>query len=142
MSLTKLTKKQIAALDELYSNGGDELAVQQKFNIKYSVWQQWLDDYYFAVEIDRRLQQLQRQADIMLAKFKPMALAMLMSLCQSSSEEVSRKACVELLYLKFSSPTMAGGMPEPPTRCENMSDETASKILELIAEEKRRQREF
>ncbi|MCE5340544.1 MAG: hypothetical protein LLF92_05375 [Planctomycetaceae bacterium] len=129
-----LTQTQNDALDELYTNGGDELAVQQKFNIKRHVWQKWLEDYYFTVEMNRRHDSLQRQADTMLAKFKPMALAVLMSLCQSQNEEISRKACVELLYLKSQGEQKT---PLPQEQHEDISDETASKILAVLAEEKR-----
>ncbi len=140
MALAKLTKIQLNALDELYGNGGDELAVQEKFNIKYSVWQKWMSDYYFTSEIDIRLATLQRQTDIMLAKFKPMAMALLMGLCQSQNEETSRKACAELLCIKFSSSAPIRDINQPPEPDEQITDEMASKILAVLAEEKRKQR--
>jgi hypothetical protein len=130
-----LTQIQNEALDELFANGGDELAVLLKFDIQLEVWHEWLGDFYFSTEMDFRRQMLQRQADTMLAKFKPMALALLMSLCQSQNEEISRKACVELLYLKSQNEQKT---PEPQEQHEDISDEAAAKILEVLAEEKRK----
>jgi len=133
-----ITENQTDALDELYANGGDESAVQAKFNISRNVWQSWLDNHYFTAEMNARHDSLQRQADIMLAKFKPIAMAVLISLCQSQNEEVSRKACVELLNLKFQFDEKKVQQPEDN---EQLSPETASKMLALLAEEKRKQKE-
>ncbi len=130
-----LTKKQIAALDELYYNNGDELAVQQKLNISPRQWRRWLNNYYFNVEMRYRLDLLHSQADIICAKFRPMAIAMLISLCQSENEEIRRKACVELLKLK---PCRDGTeLPSPPAKKDlEIDKETASKLMAVLAESK------
>jgi hypothetical protein len=136
MTLMQIQKD---ALDELFANAGDEFAVLQKFDIQPADWRRWLADTDFAAEMNFRRQMLQRQADMMLAKFRPMALAVLMSLCQSQNEEISRKACVELLSLKAQDEQNTLQPAVQPDR--DISPLAAEKILEILAEEKANKRE-
>lgn len=128
-------RRQLAAIDELIENGGDEELTCKKLKIKPYVWQRWLKDKIFHAEIHNRLAAMQRRNNIMQVSYKSFAMAKLLSLCSSENEETCRKACIDLLKLKS----------VPPETMENsklletempFSDDAASKILEILANDK------
>jgi hypothetical protein len=128
-----LTKRQLTAIDELFLSSGDELAVQEKLNIERYEWQKLLGNNNFVNEINQRRKSLDRQTQILLAKYKPIALAVLISLCQSSSEETSRKACAELLSLNFNDEN-EDELAEPEEPKMKLDPETAAKVWEVLAQ--------
>lgn len=133
-------RRQLAAIDELFENGGDENQTCKKLKIKPHVWKKWLEDETFLIEIKNRLAALKRHNNIMQASCQSFAMAKLLSLCSSEDEDICRKACAELLKLK----------PVPHDQMENsklpeadvpFSQETASKMLALLAEDARNRRQ-
>ena len=92
-----LTRKQFLAINDLFEAGGDEAAVLEKHKIKLAVWLKWQKDKDFNDEIARRMAALEMQGQILIAKYRPHAIAQLVQLCNSENNETSRKACIDML---------------------------------------------
>ncbi|MGB8225581.1 MAG: hypothetical protein WCE45_01755, partial [Sedimentisphaerales bacterium] len=92
-----LTKKQLEIIDDLFESGGDETAILQKHSIPRKVWAKWFADKDFTDEIAARIESSKRQSRIILAKYVPFAATKLVQLCDSESQETSRKACIDII---------------------------------------------
>ncbi len=132
-----IKKKQKEAIDELYQGDGDELAVCSKLNIKNSQWQSWLGSREFSSELEYRTAALKRQTEIMLAKYSPLAVAVLISLCKSQSDETSRKACVDILQIALNLQSRQPEASNDNRQTPEIDQETASAVLAVLAERKR-----
>jgi hypothetical protein len=130
-----LSKKQLMALDEFFESGGDESSVLKKHNITMALWLKWNNSVPFVKEICRRIEMLKLQSDILISKYKPYAISQLLAQCKSENNETARKACVDLMGF-----VLNGKMPEPveDTPTPVLDNETASKMLELLAESRRK----
>ena len=132
-----LTKKQFDIIDEWFENGGDETAVRKKYNISNNIWRKWLADKSFRAAVDDKIKAVQRQSQIIAAQYLPVVMAKLVQLCGSEKEEISRKACLEILALQADdrdarpSVSTDAGDEEEKTM---LDEETASKILAVLAE--------
>jgi hypothetical protein len=129
-----LSKKQLIALDEFFESGGDESSVLEKHKIKLALWLQWHKSERFAKEFYRRIEALKLQSDILIAKYRPYAISQLLAQCKSENNETARKACVDLLNFVLQDKKPAADDVSTPV----LDDETASKMLALLAERKRR----
>jgi hypothetical protein len=125
-----LTRKQFLAINDLFDAGGDEAAVLEKHKIKLSLWLKWQKDKNFGDEISRRMAALERQGQILIAKYRPVAIAQLVQLCNNENNETSRKACIDMLNF-----VVNGQKPEQAEQEQTkLSPQTASKLLAALAE--------
>ena len=143
-----LTKKQLDVIDDLFKNSGDETAVLKKYNIARNIWGKWIADKSFNAAIEEKIKAMQRQSQILITQYVPMAAAKLIQLCGSDKEETSRKACLDILAMQAgsthsTSSGQAGGSGQSKEVDtgdddeENMlDDETAAKLLAVLAEKK------
>jgi len=133
-----LTKRQFNIIDEWFENGGNETTVLKKYNITHKKWEKWLADKAFGAAMADKVKAVQRQSQILIVQYVPMAAAKLIQLCGSDKEETSRKACLDVLALQ------AGGCKDAEPcvstdACDNeektmLDEETAAKILAVLAE--------
>jgi hypothetical protein len=138
----RLGKKQLAVMDDLFAGELDEQAVMEKHKVKRRVLNRWLAEDAFAAEIDRRMGWLNLQSELIIARYKALAAAKLVQLTESEKEETARKACLDIISLpkltaKSSQQSTdeaqdSGGQPE----YQELSPETASRLLAVLAEEK------
>jgi hypothetical protein len=133
-----LTKKQLAVLDELFLGELNEQQVLDKYNVNRSRYYKWLTDEVFAEQFDRRIAASYRQSAALLARYATLAAAKLVQLTESENQETARKACLDII-------SMQGKTSDPRPKTEDsgsanpvspLSPETASKILEVLAQEK------
>ena len=112
----------------------DEQAILDKHKIKRNTFNRWLADENFEAELVRRIKTARLMSDVLIAKYSVVAAAKLVGLTESEKEETARKACLDIISLPNSK------LPEQPdseeTETVTLSDETASKILAVLAEEK------
>lgn len=128
----KLSKRQLAIIDELFKAEMHEADVLKKFQLTTAVYRKWLEDETFTSELAFRCQSARRQTEMILTKFAPAAAAKLVSLTQSDKDETVRKACLDIISM----PTMPieDTQPEPEDEStEQLSPELASKLLEALA---------
>ena len=95
----KLTKKQLAVIDDLFSGELDEQVILDKYKVRRNVYNRWLADGLFTSEFDRRIMSAHRQSAALIAKYAPLAAAKLVQLTESEKEETARKACMDIISL-------------------------------------------
>ena len=96
----KLSKKQLAVMEDLFSGGLDEQAVLDKHKVSRNVYDRWLTDGLFVSEFDRRIMSAHRQSAALIARYAPLAAAKLVQLTESEKEETARKACLDIISLQ------------------------------------------
>ena len=96
----KLSKKQLAVMEDLFSGGLDEQAVLDKHKVSRNVYDRWLTDGLFVSEFDRRIMSAHRQSAALIARYAPLAAAKLVQLTESEKEETARKACLNIISLQ------------------------------------------
>jgi hypothetical protein len=133
-----LTKKQFEAISDLFETGGDESKVLEKHKIQLSLWLKWQRNKDFTDEISRRMRSLDTQGQILIAKYRPLAIAHLISLCSNENSETSRKACLDMVnfVLNGQKPGDAGSGGDE--KLLKIKPETASKLLAVLAEDAER----
>lgn len=144
----KLSKKQLAVLDALFSSELDEQAVLAQYKVKRSEYYRWLTDELFAEQFDRRIAAAYRQSAVLLARYATLAAAKLVQLTESSSPETCRKACLDIITYhglqareKPKTCNSAGRLTAEQQATSDepaaggLSPETATKILEVLAQE-------
>jgi hypothetical protein len=95
----KLSKKQLAVIDDLFSGELDEQAVLKKHKVNRNVYNRWMADDLFVSEFDRKIMSAHRQSAALIAKYAPLAAAKLVQLTESEKEETARKACMDIISL-------------------------------------------
>ncbi|MHC4061999.1 MAG: hypothetical protein ACYSUC_07570 [Planctomycetota bacterium] len=136
----QLTKRQLAVIEDMFAGGADEQAVLDKHKVSRNLLSRWLAEDILAEELDRRLQWLNLQSELIIARYKSLAAARLVQLTESEKEETARKACLDIISL----PKLADKRPERPTEVplapnqqqeQMLSPETCSRLLAMLAEE-------
>ena len=95
----KLSKKQLAVIDDLFGGELDEQAVLEKHKVNRNIYNRWLADELFVSEFDSRVMSAHRQSVVLIAKYAPLAAAKLVQLTESDKEETARKACMDIISL-------------------------------------------
>lgn len=134
----KLTKKQLTVLDEIFLGELDEQQVLDKYKVSKSVYCKWLSDACFAEQFDKRIAASYQQSAALLARYATLAAAKLVQLTESENQETARKACLDIISMqrKTSDPRHKAAESENMNAASPLSPETASKILEVLAQEK------
>lgn len=134
----KLTRKQLTVLDEIFLGELDEQQVLAKYKVSRSKYYKWLTDEFFAEEFDRRVAAAYRQSITFIARYATLAAAKLVQLTESENQETARKACLDIISMqgKVSDPGHKTAEPENMNTASPLSPETASKILEVLAQER------
>ena len=135
---TKLSKKQLAVMEDLFSGELDEQAVLDKHKVRRSVYNRWLADGDFVEEFDRRIASAHRQSAALIARYAPLAAAKLVQLTESENQETARKACLDIIFL----PRIAAPKTEQSDKAkkdgdnpdEQLSEATVSRLLAALAE--------
>jgi len=132
----RLSKRQLAVIDELFAGGLDETGVLAKHNVGTRMYRKWLADELFSDELRFRMESARRSGELIIARYTPVAAAKLVGLIDSDKAETVRKACLDILS--------AGGNRETRTTESGDADEQefllppdlASKLLSVLAEYK------
>ena len=133
----KLSKKQLAVIDDLFACELDELAILDKHKIKRSTYNQWLADEKFEAELVRRIKTTKLMSEVLIAKYSGIAAAKLVQLTESEKEETARKACLDIISLPNITPQAdkSGQTADEENETVQLSDEMASRLLAALAEE-------
>ena len=133
----KLTKKQLAVIDDLFSGELDERAVLDKHKVSRNAYDRWLADGLFASEFDRRIMSAHRQSAALIARYAPLAAAKLVQLTESEKEETARKACLDIISLQA---LLDKGIAQPgelqtteTQPQQQLTEQAASRLLAALA---------
>lgn len=132
----KLTRRQRAVIEDLFSGEMDQQGVLEKHNVSPALYTRWLADEHFAEQFERRIAQAHHSGRIVLARAATSAACRLIHLTQCEKEEVARRACLDIISLH--PPTQASAGPIAATGNDITPDpelppETASRILAALA---------
>lgn len=136
----QLSKRQLAVIEDMFSGELDEQAVLDKYKVSRNVYNKWRADEQFAAEFDRRTAALNRQSELIIARYASLAAAKLVQLTESEKEETARRACLDIITLpsltakriEQSSETRTADAPQ----VQPLSEATVSRLLAALAEEK------
>jgi hypothetical protein len=136
-----LSRKQLAVIDDLFAGELDEQAILNKYKIKRSTYNQWLANENFEAELTRRIKTTKLMSEVLIAKFSVVAAAKLVQLTESEKEETARKACLDIISLPHLDDKRDQSEETDDDREElpELSDETASRLLAALAEDKNEQ---
>ena len=142
----KLTKKQLAVIEDLFAGELDEQAVLAKYKVSPSLYNRWLADERFVEQFNERIGRFFRQSELIIARYAPLAAAKLVALTECDKEETARKACLNIMSFRglFSSGrhdhcqsvAVPATAKQSTTPTEQLSPQTASRLLAALAEEK------
>jgi len=137
----RLTKRQLAVIDDIFSGELDEQAVLDEHKVSRNLYNRWLDDGLFVSEFDRRIISAHRQSAALIARYAPLAAAKLVQLTESDKEETARKACVDIISLPALIDKRMAHSTEPQTvdpdisdQTQQLSEATASRLLAALAQ--------
>jgi len=125
----KLSKKQLAVIDDLFSGELEEQAVLEKHKVSRNVYNGWLAEELFSSEFDRRIMSAHRQSVALIAKYAPLAAAKLVQLTESDKEETARKACMDIISL----PALLDKRMAQPSESQTDESQTIRQITEQKA---------
>ena len=135
METNIVTTRQLQAIDELFASGGNENAVLQKLSISFSKWKRWQTQQSFNVAIGAKMKTLNQNGQMLLLQHSSWVSARLLELCNSEKEEVSRKACYNVLQLNNETVEKIPQQPDDDEDTKtNLTDEQAAKILAFMAD--------
>lgn len=136
----QLGKRQFAVMDDIFAGQLDEQAVLDKYEVSRNVYNKWQTDEQFVREFDRRIAVLNRQGELIIARYAALAAAKLVALTESENQETARKACLDIISLprkvvkRADRPTEPAANPNEQPR--QLPPGTASRLLAALAEEK------
>ena len=133
-----VSKKQFEVIEDLFAGDMNEAEVLKKHGVNNRLYSQWLCDEVFSGELRFRIESGQRQGELIIASYVPVAAAKLVALTESSKEETARKACLDIISLPVSFvqperedvPDKKGVDPEA-----GLSPALAGKLLAALAKE-------
>jgi hypothetical protein len=138
MATPALSKKQLSVIDEIFTGDIDTETVLAKHNVTRRLFNKWLGDEIFRAEFTRRIDWLNLQSQVMVARYASLAAAKLVSLTDSENQETKRKACLDIISLPRladqKQKVSSGNDLEQP---EALHPDTASILLEALANQKK-----
>jgi hypothetical protein len=93
----RLSKRQLAVIEDLFGGSMEELQVLEKHKVGSQLYRKWLADELFADELRFRIESAKRAGELIIARYTPMAAAKLVALTESDKAETVRKACIDIM---------------------------------------------
>ena len=141
----RLTKKQLAVIEDLFAGELDEQAILDKHNVDEQLYSKWQNDDDFTEQLERRIADAYRQSTVLIARYAPLAAAKLIQLTESDKAETARKACLDIISMPILTANRKTQLSREESRLERtqslpagtrqLSEQTAGKLLALLAEE-------
>ncbi len=133
----KLTKRQLAVLEDLFTGELDEQSTIKKHGVSRPIYERWFADERFASRFDQRVERACRQSRMIFARNAADAASKLVKLAKEGKGETARKACLDIISMQHSAgrktPSDTPSASEPPAPAADLSPETASRLLAALA---------
>jgi len=123
----RLTRKQLAVIDDLFDGDMDEQEVLAKHSLSWHLYRKWLGDERFKRELDIRINSARKQSELIIARYAPIAAMTLVTLTESKKPETARKACVDLITIP------KGGGQEKNVHDAAKGEKTAKPLTPAVA---------
>jgi len=130
----RLSKKQLAVVDDMFAGELGEPAVLDKHNVSRNLYNRWLTDKAFVEQLDQRVAGAHRQSTFLIARSAPLAAGRLVRLTESGKGETTRKVCLDIISMRAPTSRPAPTPEEAPDR-PSLSPETSGRLLAVLAEE-------
>lgn len=139
----RLTKRQLAVIEDLVSGEIDEPQLIEKHGLTRRLYRMWMKRDDFIEELWLRMGSSHRQSVFILARYAPIAAAKLIGLTDSDKSETVRKACLDIITASEDMPKSLvartadenGAEPEESGNPPTISAEKASKLLKILSED-------
>ncbi|MGD8786965.1 MAG: hypothetical protein PVJ60_06035 [Phycisphaerales bacterium] len=139
----RLSKRQLAVIEELFTGDLDEQDVLDKYKVSRTLFDKWQSDDNFTEQFDRRIASSYRQSAMLIARYAPLAATKLIQLTDSEKPETARRACLDIISMPMlqtgrktqvlNEPQSTDTQQSPP-----FSERTAGRLLAILAEEQRK----
>lgn len=143
----QLSKRQLAVIEDLFAGELDEQAILDKHNVNRQLYSKWQNDDNFIEQFEKRIADAYRQSAVLIARYAPLAAAKLIQLTESDRAETARKACLDIISMSILTAnrktqllreeSRLAGTQVRPADTQRLSEQTAGKLLALLAEEKK-----
>jgi len=135
-----LSAKQLTVIEDLFEGELQEREILKKHNLSRKLYNNWLADEAFNRQLDRRAEWEHRKSAFRLARSARDAVSNLVKLAGSEKGETARKACLDIITISANrsaagSETQADN-PAPGPESPTLTQETAGKLLAVLAEER------
>ncbi len=130
----RLSKKQLAVVDDMFAGELGELAVLDKHNVSRNLYNRWLTDKAFVEQFDQRVAGAHRQSTFLIARSAPLAAGRLVRLTESGKGETTRKVCLDIISMHAPADQQAATAEVVPD-LPSLSSETVGRLLAVLAEE-------
>ena len=131
-----LNQRQLAVLDDLFNSELDEQGVLDKHQVRRSTYERWLDDELFSERFNRYIHRIRRRSEVLIAKYRCLAAVKLIELTTSDKPETARRACLAIISQPKIRAEDERDEKDGSKQAEAISDTQASRILQVLAEEK------
>jgi hypothetical protein len=138
----RLSKKQLAVIEDLFSSELEEQAVLDKYKVSRNLYNKWLANEVFAEQFDQRVAGAYRQSTALIARSAPLAATKLVQLSKSEKGETARRACLDIISFPSHTGSFADAAPASVKDSQlqknypELSPEAAGRLLAVLAEEK------
>lgn len=131
----RLSRKQLAFIDDLFEGESDEQEILEKYNVGRLLYHKWLTDGQFADELNRRVAGAYRQCTLVLARSASEVAQKLVDLTKSGKGETVRKACLDIIAMNPSAALSSKNVKTEEKVEQNspISPSTASRLLAVLA---------
>ncbi|OHB68234.1 MAG: hypothetical protein A2Y77_01695 [Planctomycetes bacterium RBG_13_62_9] len=135
----RLTKRQLAFLDDLFFSDLDEQTALDKHAVSRRLYEKWFDNKSFVGQFERHIAGAHRHGRTILARCAPLAATTLVQLTNSDKPETARKACLDILSAH--DPTSAATSSDIPPDSQlaaptaDLPPKTASRLLAILAQQ-------
>lgn len=131
----RLSRRQLAVIDDLFTTEMDEQEVLDKHNVSAALYDRWLTDERFCEYFERRVTRAYREAHVVLARYARLAATKLVHLANGGKGETARKACLDIVAPR----TVSSTTTAPPSIEDNNPDtglppETVTRLLAALAD--------
>ena len=135
MGLQFLAKKQLEVLEDLFTGHMSEAEVLEKHKVSRYIYTKWLNDGNFIEYFYQRIKGFSMQSSLIVSRYAPVAAARLVELTESEKDETARKACLDVISMPEK--IVEGRSDKEDGVKLDISDETASKVMKILADDKR-----
>ena len=130
----RLSKRQLAVIDELFAGGMDEAEVLQRYKVSTRLYRKWLADELFADELKFRIESAKRAGELIIARYTPVAAVKLVGLIDSDKDETVRRACLDIMSAGRQTDTATTDSAPSNEYRPDLPPALASKLLAVLAE--------
>jgi len=130
----RLSKRQLAVIDELFAGGMDEAEVLQRYKVSTRLYREWLADELFTGELKFRIDSARRAGELIIARYTPVAAVKLVGLIDSKKDETVRRACLDIMSAGRQQAGSAADLAPSNQSKPDLPPALASKLLAVLAE--------